>query len=86
MAEIKGMTLRGYMTGKRQSVEVLAHFDVALSEVVMHGCALVRFGNGKVTTWPPRLDNLRRVTFASESLKRDVTAQAQEVYRALGGD
>lgn len=89
MTEIKGMTIKRSMVGRKKETELLAFFDVQLTEVYLRGCALVRYSNGNVTIWPPKLDNgrdsLRGVFFADEQLKRDIADRAHDAFRALGG-
>lgn len=90
MTEIKGMTIKRSMVGRKKETELLAFFDAQLTEVYLRGCALVRYSNGKVTIWPPKLDHgphaLRGVFFADENLKRRVADRALDAYRALGGE
>ena len=90
MTEIKGMTIKRSMVGRKKETELLAFFDVQMTEVYLRGCALVRYSNGNVTIWPPKLDHgphaLRGVFFSDETLKRRIADQALDAFRALGGE
>lgn len=90
MTDIKGMTIKRSMVGRKKETELLAFFDVQLTEVYLRGCALVRYSNGNVTIWPPKLDSkpdsLRGVFFADEQLKRNIAGRAHDAFRALGGE
>lgn len=90
MVEITAMTRTEHLVGKKKQTRLLAFFDVVLSEVRLKGCALVVYKNGKVTTWPPKVDprpDARcAVHILDDVLVREITDKALSAFYAIGGD
>lgn len=89
MAEVVGITRVSGATPNKKRHTILAFFDLQLPGVLLKGCALVRYKNGNVVSWPPKIEDRphpkRRVLFTDEAMARAITDKAVTAFYAMGG-
>lgn len=70
--------------------EILASFAFEYSGMRFNDCALLRFSNGNLRAFPPRVSGLSAgahhpVVVIDDGLRAALTAAAVRTYRAFGG-